>query len=103
MAERKLSPDSRFPADAVGVATALHTAFHMDACVGSTVVAAPRPAAGPQLGGYHGAALEVGASTLFVSPGGSDASGDGSEAKPFATLQKAQAAVRIGIVGYIRL
>lgn len=75
----------------------------MDACAaagsttgGAAVVAAVAPRYGPQLGGYHGgaAAPEAGATALYVAPGGSDASGDGSEAKPFATLQKAQAAVR---------
>ena len=31
---------------------------------------------------------------IFVSPAGSDSSGDGSEAKPFATVEKAQTAAR---------
>jgi hypothetical protein len=90
---------ARFPADAAGVAAALHTAFHLEACSAASTAAAavPRPKnSGPQLGGYHhGAAVgDTSGATLYVSPAGSDASGDGSEAKPFATLQKAQAAVR---------
>ena len=86
---------AKFPADSPGVASALHTAFHLDACAGQAASVGSAPSAGPQLGGYHSGELEVsGANTLFVSPGGSDASGDGSSSMPFATLQKAQAAVR---------
>ena len=41
---------------------------------------------------------------LFVSPTGSDATGDGSISKPFATLEKAQATMRLGgpQIAYIR-
>ena len=37
-------------------------------------------------------AAAAGASDVYVSPGGSDADGDGSQAQPFATLRRAQLA-----------
>ena len=40
------------------------------------------------------ASASAAGSDIFVSPSGSDASGDGSQAKPFATLPKAQLAAR---------
>ena len=91
---------AKFPADSAGVAAALHTALHVGECAGDggrqPAAAAADP--GPQLGGYRTAAATPpgggAAVQLYVSPSGSDASGDGSEAKPFATIQKAQAEVR---------
>ena len=40
------------------------------------------------------AAANVAAADIYVSPSGSDTRGDGTQAKPFATLPKAQLAAR---------
>ena len=80
----------------------VHRAFNLSACGESLPL--------PQSQHHYGdlpaaaawaAAVAAGKTEIFVSPGGSDSSGDGSEAKPFATVQKGQQAARAVAAGAV--
>lgn len=93
------------------MAEALAAALHLERCTNNTATLPAASSPRRPLGGYRidpmpasfyrdgsasaGGLARVAARTLFVAAdGGSDATGDGSMAKPFATLHHAQIQVR---------
>jgi hypothetical protein len=92
-----------FPNDPAGVGHALHAAFHLPACPqhsGQPYAASPPPRQSHGGGGYSAALpgpQPGGATTsIYVAPTtGSDSTGDGSITKPFASIHRAQLAVRV--------
>ncbi len=77
----------------------VHRAFNLSMC------GEPLPL--PRRSHHHGletlraAAVAAGRREIFVSPTGSDSSGDGSEEKPFATVEKAQHTARTSAPGAV--
>ena len=88
------------------VVARVHDALNMSICAGLGF-AAPPPAVRVAPAAEDVAAGLGAATQIYVAPGGSDAQGDGSEAKPFATVAKAQAAARAasakgGVIVWLR-
>lgn len=87
---------SKFSGDTPAVTTALADALLAPAGCKQNVTTASYHRLGGYAKGYDKpmGSTDVGAKLLFVDTKGSDSSGDGSIAKPFATLARAQSEVR---------
>ena len=70
----------------------VHRAFNLSVC--GEPLPAPQGGRQQQPETAWAAAVAAGRREIFVSPTGSDSSGNGSDAKPFATVEKAQLAAR---------